>query len=269
MEIVRRTFLPAPTPGATLSAMPTPRPAADQVQHPTTLAIDVGGTGLKASVLDAHGRLAADPVRVRTPHPVDRPLLVETLVKLAQGLPAFDRVSVGFPGVVRGGVIRTAPNLGTEEFRGFDLATALSDRLERPTRVLNDADMQGFAAIRGTGVEMVITLGTGFGTSLFLDGQLGPHLELAHHPFHKGRTYEGELGDKARKKMGKKKWQRRVEEAIDELRRLTTFDHLFIGGGNAKRLSLELPDDVSLVDNTAGILGGIKLWDEGRGTRDE
>lgn len=252
--------------------MPAPHPAADQVQHPTTLAIDVGGTGLKASVLDAHGRLAAERVRVKTPHPIDPSLLVETLVKLVKPLPVFDRVSVGFPGVVRGGVIRTAPNLGTEEFRGFDLATALSERLEKPTRVLNDADMQGFAAIRGKGVEMVVTLGTGFGTSMFLDGLLGPHLELAHHPFHKGRTYEEELGDKARKKMGKKKWQRRVVEATDELRRLTNFDHLFIGGGNAKKLSLDLPEDVSLVDNTAGILGGIKLWnekrDEGRETRD-
>jgi polyphosphate glucokinase len=251
--------------------MVTPKPASDvaDLEHPTTLAIDVGGTGLKASVLDAQGRLAADRVRVKTPHPIDPPLLVEILVKLATPLPAFDRVSVGFPGVVRGGVIRTAPNLGTEAFRGFDLAQALTERLGKPARVLNDADMQGFAAIRGVGIEMVITLGTGFGTSMFLDGRLGPHLELAHHPFHKGRTYEEELGDKARKKMGKKKWQRRVTEAIDELRRLTTFDHLYIGGGNAKKLSLKLPDDVSLVDNTAGILGGIKLWDEKRDERRE
>lgn len=240
------------------------RPATDtpEPEHPTTLAIDVGGTGLKASVLDATGRLAADRVRVRTPHPIDPALLVETLVTLVKSLPAFDRVSVGFPGVVRSGVIRTAPNLGTDAFRGFDLAAALSERFGKPVRVLNDADMQGFAAIRGQGVEMVVTLGTGFGTSMFLDGALGPHLELAHHPFHKGHTYEEELGEPARKKLGKKKWNRRVEEAIDELRRLTTFDHLYIGGGNAKKLELELPGDVSLVDNTAGILGGIRLWRE-------
>lgn len=234
---------------------------ASSPERPTTLAIDVGGTGLKASVLDAKGQLAAPRLRIKTPHPIDPDLLLETLVKLVTPLPAFDRVSVGFPGVVRSGVIRTAPNLGTDTFRGVNLAEALEKRLGKPTRVLNDADMQGFAAIRGQGVEMVITLGTGFGTSLFLDGQLGPHLELAHHPFHKARTYEEELGDKARKKQGKKKWQRRVLEAIDELRKLTNFDHLYIGGGNAKRLGRKLPDDVSLVDNTAGILGGIKLWE--------
>ena len=109
---------------------------------------------------------------------------------------------------------------------------------------------------------MVITLGTGFGSSIFLEGKLGPHLELAHHPFHKGKTYEDELGDKARKRLGKKKWSRRVIAAVDELRKLTAFDHLYIGGGNAKKLDLELPEDVSLVDNSAGVLGGIKLWEE-------
>ena len=244
-----------------------PRKDPATLERPTTLAIDVGGTGLKASVLDAQGQLAANRVRVKTPHPIDPALLVSTLVTLVKVLPEFDRVSVGFPGVVRSGVIRTAPNLGTDRFRDFDLAQALGEAWGKPVRVLNDADMQGFAVMKGKGVEMVITLGTGFGTSLFLDGALGPHLELAHHSFHKGRTYEEELGDKARKKLGKKKWQRRVAEAIDELRRLTTFDHLYIGGGNAKRLDLELPGDVSLVDNTAGILGGIKLWEEKRDRR--
>ena len=231
-------------------------------ERPATLAIDVGGTGLKATVLDAQGNMIAERVRVKTPHPVDPPLLVDTLADLAKPLPPFDRVSVGFPGVVRSGVIRTAANLGDEAFRGFDLAGALSKRLGKPVRVINDADMQGFAAIRGQGVEVVITLGTGFGSSIFLEGKLGPHLELAHHPFHKGKTYEDELGDKARKRLGKKKWSRRVIAAVDELRKLTAFDHLYIGGGNAKKLDLELPEDVSLVDNSAGVLGGIKLWEE-------
>ncbi len=230
-------------------------------QGPFTLAIDVGGTGLKASVLDATGNLAADRVRVRTPRPIDPGILVGALATLTKSLPAFDRVSVGFPGVVRDGVVRTAPNLDTEAFRGFDLAAALTRRLGKPTRVLNDADMQGFGAIRGTGVEMVVTLGTGFGTALFLDGALGPHLELAHHPFHKGRTYEDELGEDGRKRLGEKKWNRRLAAAIDELRSLTAFDHLYLGGGNARRVDLELPEDVTVVDNSAGILGGIRLWE--------
>jgi|SRR6185436_5160631 len=228
---------------------------------PATLAIDIGGSGLKATVLDPRGEMMADRVRVETPRPIDSFILVDALDELARPCPPFDRVSVGFPGVVRGGVIRTAPNLGTDKFAGFNLAGALEERFEKPVRVINDADMQGYGAIRGDGVEMVITLGTGMGSALFVNGRLAPHLELAHHPFHRGRSYEHEVGDKARRRFSKRKWNKRVLEAIERLRELTSFDHLYIGGGNAKRLEIELPADVSIVDNTAGVLGGIRLWE--------
>jgi polyphosphate glucokinase len=185
---------------------------------------------------------------------------VRIIAGLAKGLPRFDRVSVGFPGVVRGGVVRTAPNLGTARCRGFNLAGALSRRLKKPVRVENDADVQGLAAVKGRGVEMVITLGTGFGSSIFVDGKLGPHLELAHHQFRKGKTYEEELGEVARKRRGNRYWLHRVDDAIESLRELTNFDHLYIGGGNARLVTQDLPSDVSLVSNTAGIIGGVKLW---------
>jgi polyphosphate glucokinase len=99
------------------------------------------------------------------------------------------------------------------------------------------------------------------GSALFLDGVLAPHLELAHHPFHRGRTYEDELGEAARCRFSKRKWHKRLLEAIERLRALTDFDHLYIGGGNARRVEVELPADVSLVDNSAGVKGGIKLWE--------
>jgi polyphosphate glucokinase len=127
-------------------------------------------------------------------------------------------------------------------------------------RVLNDAEMQGLAVIKGEGVEMVITLGTGFGSSLFVDGRRGAHLELAHHPFRKGETYDEQLGNAARKKVGGKKWNKRVKKAIKTMRVLTNFDHLYIGGGNSKRVTLELDPDVSLVSNEAGIAGGLAVW---------
>jgi polyphosphate glucokinase len=206
--------------------------------------------------------MLCDRARVETPSDLTPQLLVETLAALVAPLPAYDRVSVGFPGVVTNGVVHTAPNLGTEAFRGFDLAGALAARLGKPARVLNDADMQGYAAISGKGVEMVITLGTGFGTALFMNGHLAPHLELAHHPFRKGETYEEQVGEAARKKVGKEKWSKRVIRAIDQLRALVNFDRLYVGGGNAKKLTLALPPDCTPVDNTAGILGGIKLWSE-------
>jgi polyphosphate glucokinase len=188
---------------------------------------------------------------------------VETVVKLTADLPSYDRVSVGFPGVVRRGVVKTAANLNPKAFPGFDLKDALEKRFGKPVRVINDADMQGYGAIKGQGVEMVVTLGTGVGTALFCDGKLAPHLELAHHPFRRRRTYEDELGESARRRFSARKWHKRLSEAIERWRALTSFDHLYIGGGNAKRVEMELPPDVSLVDNSAGVLGGIKLWEDG------
>jgi polyphosphate glucokinase len=104
---------------------------------------------------------------------------------------------------VRGGVTETAVNLDPD-WVGFDLATALSQRLDKPARVINDADMQGLGAISGKGVELVITLGTGFGAALFLDGKLVPNLEMGHHQFRKEETYEQQLGRAALEKGGRK-----------------------------------------------------------------
>jgi len=225
-----------------------------------TLAIDVGGTGLKASIVDESGRLLTDRARIDTPVGAPPKEIVQALVQLVQPLGAYDRVSVGFPGVVRDGRVLTAPNLGNKGWKGFDLCGALGKALAKPVRVANDADVQGLAVISGKGVEMVITLGTGFGTGLYLDGRVGPHLELSHHPFRKGETYDEQLGNAARKDIGKKKWNKRVRQAIDNLRTLTNFDHLYIGGGNAKKLEIELPPDVKIVGNDCGVRGGAKLW---------
>jgi polyphosphate glucokinase len=227
-----------------------------------TLAIDVGGTGLKASVLDETGRMMADRVRVETPVGATPGVIVNTLVKLVQQLPSFDRVSVGFPGVVRDGHVRTAPNLRNKGWRGYDLAGALQKRLGKPVRIINDADMQGLGVIRGKGIEMVVTLGTGFGTGLYWNGRVAPHLEIAHHPFRKDEDYDQQLGEAARQKIGNKKWKRRVQEAIVTLRNLVNFDRLYVGGGNAKKIDFKLDPDVVIVDNKAGIEGGIALWQQ-------
>jgi polyphosphate glucokinase len=226
-----------------------------------TLAIDIGGSHLKASVLSEEGTPMVDRVRVDTPVGAPPESVVDALAELVEPLPPYDRVSVGFPGVVRNGTVRLAPpNLDNAEWAGFNLAEALAGKLHKPVRVLNDAEMQGLAVIKGEGVEMVITLGTGFGSSLFVDGRRGAHLELAHHPFRKGETYDEQLGNAARKKVGGKKWNKRVKKAIKTMRVLTNFDHLYIGGGNSKRVTLELDPDVSLVSNEAGIAGGLAVW---------
>src|SRR2546423_187077 len=224
------------------------------------LSIDIGGSGLKAAILDLNGDMLSERVRVETPKSLVPDGLLQALVKLVEPLSGYDVVSVGFPGVVRKGVIITAPNLGTKQLKGFNLQMALEKQLGKPVRVLNDADMQGFAAIKGEGVEMVITLGTGFGTALFLDGDLGPHLEISHIPFRDGEDFDQQVGNEARKKIGKKRWNRRVQRAIKNLRILTNFDRLYIGGGNADKLKLELEPDIEVISNDNGVRGGAWLW---------
>ena len=237
-------------------------PRRKSTSHVSTLAIDIGGTRIKATVLDYDGGMVAERVRVETPDPCPPEVLIASVKKLVGQLPEFARISVGFPGVVRKGRVMAAHNLGTELWKGFNLAHALEQLLKKPVRVINDADMQGLGAIKGEGVEMVITLGTGFGSSLFEDGEIAPHLELAHHPFRNGETYEEQLGLRAFEEVGKKRWNRRTLRAIKTLRTLTNFDHLYIGGGNAEFISFELAPDISIIPNTLGMTGGIWLWRE-------
>ncbi|HET9076554.1 MAG TPA: ROK family protein [Acidimicrobiales bacterium] len=249
---------------------------------PDTLAIDIGGTGLKASVLDGTGQMEHARVRCDTPYPLSPQKLVIELQDLIRQLPAFDRVSVGFPGMVRNGRILSAPHFVSPDGPGgvpepklvdawhrFDLAAALEQATGKPAKVANDADLQGAAVVEGTGFEAVLTLGTGVGTAFFLDGQLLPHFEFAHHPLRKGKTYNEVLGEAARERSGTKKWRVRVFEMVETMRALTFFDHCFIGGGNSARLGTDLPDGVSVVDNNAGILGGIKLWERTLGMAGE
>ncbi len=251
------------------SADPTAAP-----QHPFTLAVDIGGTGLKASVLDGSGAMVADRVKIPTPYPLPPDKLVASLKRLVAPLPAAERASVGFPGMVRDGLVLSCPHFVTVSGPGsaidhhlvrlwdrFDLATALHQEFGVPTKVANDADIQGAAVVRGEGLELVVTLGTGFGTGLFYNGELLPHLEIAHQPFRKGEDYDDQLGEATRKEIGEDRWNKRVTKAIANMRALTAFDHLYIGGGNSRRvLRNHLPDDVTVVDNTAGILGGFRLW---------
>ena len=241
----------------------------------TTLVIDIGGTGLKASVLDARGVMLTHRVRIPTTYPCPPDELVAQLGQLVDPLPTFDRVSVGFPGVVRGGVILSAPHFITAHGPGtridkqlktawnrFDLASALSQSLDRPVRIVNDADLQGLDAITGRGVEVAITLGTGLGLSVFDNGHPGPHLELAHHRFRKGETYDEQVGNDARKRIGKRRWNKRILRLIKNLDALAFYDHLYIGGGNARHVTCKLGPNITIIDANAAILGGIKLWEQ-------
>src|SRR4029079_17099043 len=178
---------------------------AAQKKGKRTLAVDIGGTGLKALVLDERGDKLTERVRIETPRPATPEAIVSAIVELVKPIAPFDRVSVGFPGVVVGGATRTAPNLDPG-WKNFELRESLEARLKRPVRVLNDAGVQGFGVIDGKGVEMVLTLGTGMGCALYIDGKYVPNLELAHHPFRGKKTYEEYVGGAALEEVGKKKW---------------------------------------------------------------
>jgi polyphosphate glucokinase len=226
-----------------------------------TLAVDIGGTGLKALILDHEGNAITERARVATPRPATPEALIPEIQTLVMSLGAFDRVSVGFPGVVIDGVTRTAPNLH-ETWLGFELALALQHRLGKPVRVLNDAGVQGYAVIKSIGVELLLTLGTGMGCAVYHNGIYVPNLELAHHPFRNRKTYEEYIGVKALEKIGKKKWNKRVHEVVQQVRTIWNPTRLYLGGGNAKHLKFELPPDVEITDNIAGLIGGIALWRE-------
>ncbi len=227
-----------------------------------TLAIDIGGTGLKASVLDGLGRMVEKHVRVPTPYPLSPAKLVEALVKLTAPLTAYDRISIGFPGVVRDGRIITAPHFQGKSWVDYPLAETLAHRLGKPARLLNDAEVQGLGIIKGQGLEVVLTLGTGVGSAIFSNGALTPHLELAQHPIHKDETYNEYVGNAARQALSGKKWNKRVLKVIEHVYSLVHYDTLYLGGGNAARVTVTLPDNIHIASNDAGITGGIRLWDE-------
>jgi len=253
--------IPAGRPVAKAAVVKLPTPTTLSVPKPiTTLAVDVGGTGIKATVLDEKGKMITERQKIKTPHNATPKKVIAIIEDLAKMAGEFDRASVGFPGVIKNGVVYTAANLG-KGWKGFDLEKALKKEFEVPVRIANDADVQGLGCVTGHGDELVITLGTGFGSVLFVDGHR-IHLELGHHPFHNGKTYEDELGIKAFRKKGKKKWNRLLREAIDELTKTFNYDRLYIGGGNAEAIDFKLPQNVKIVSNTDGLLGGIKLWQD-------
>ena len=242
-----------------------PNPAGEaappQVQAARTMAVDIGGSGVKAMLLDEHGKPATDRLRAKTPDPSTPANIIAIIADFAKQLGDFDRVSVGYPGVIKKGVVYTAANLD-KKWIEFPLGDSLSKALGKPVRVANDAVVQGLGAVSGVGVELVITLGTGLGAGLYLDGVPIPSLEMGHHPFRHGLTYEDELGRRALEKSGKKKWNKRVGEAIDQLYHLFFYDRIYIGGGNAKEINIKLPKNAEVISNQDGILGGIKLWDK-------
>ena len=228
--------------------------------RPWTLCFDIGGTNVKANVVASDGEAVGDASVAPTPRPAVPSALLDAMAKVAEGRD-YDRIAVGFPGVVCEGVVDTAPNLD-DGWSGFALAARVASRLGAEARVANDADLHGLGLVAGKGVEMLFTLGTGLGSAVYVDGTLVPNLELGHHPFGDGHTYEERISGAALRAIGVELWRQRIRETIDQVRRIWNFRHLYIGGGNARLLtSDDMSADASLIDYQAGILGAAKLFD--------
>ncbi|SCE97682.1 polyphosphate glucokinase [Micromonospora matsumotoense] len=242
-----------------------------------TLAVDCGGGGIKGSVLDGGGNLRAPVLRVDTPYPLPPELFVKMLVELAGRFPRADRITVGMPGMIRHGVVVATPHYVTRsgprsrvdpdllaEWSGYDARRAVTEAFGMPALVLNDAEVHGAGVVAGTGCELVLTLGTGLGSALFDGGRLAPHLELSHAPVRWGTTYDTYVGEPERRRLGDAFWSRRIRQVVDGLRPVFRWDRLYLGGGNSRLIRPEqvarMGDDVVIVPNTAGIVGGVRAW---------
>ena len=227
-----------------------------------TLAVDIGGGSIKLMALGPDGEPVTETLSRPTPKPPTPDAVFALIRDMADTLPPHRRVSVGFPGVVKAGVAFNAPNLGDELWRGVSLSDRLAELLERPVRALNDVDMQGLGVVRGEGVELVLTLGTGMGAALFTDGSLVPNLELGHHPLRDGQTYEDLVRDSELKRVGPAEWTERVVHALEQIEPIFNYDLLHLGGGNVQNLQCELPENVRAFTLAEAMRGALKVWDD-------
>ena len=244
----------------------------------TTLTVDCGGTGIKASVLDKTGKVLIDFPYLKTPYPLSPSKLIGIIQDFVKADLRIKRVTVGLPGMIRNGKVvviphyintngpRSAvdPNL-KKAWYGFDMQSILQKRLKIPTLVLNDAEVHAAAVIEGNGLETVLTFGTGLGSAIFSDGNLAPHLEISHATIRYGKSIDTWIGEQARRRMGNQLWSRRVKSLIQELYPMIIWDKLYIGGGNAQRISKSALKSfdykVKIIPNSAGVTGGVKAWD--------
>jgi polyphosphate glucokinase len=210
--------------------------------------IDVGGSGIKGAPVDTEtGELTRERTRVKTPKPATPEAIVAKAVEVVRGSGWDGPVGCGFPAVVKDGVVRTAANID-EAAIGFDLQGRLEQELGEPVRVINDGDAAGLAEMRwgaGKGVKgvvLMLTLGTGIGTSLFVEGRLVPNTELGHIEI-RGKDAEHHAADSARKRddLSWREYAGRLDEYLHRIEDLLWPDLIIVGGGISKKSEKFLP----------------------------
>jgi polyphosphate glucokinase len=239
------------------------------------LAIDVGATNIKFARVDAQGRLRSSLKRRPTPHPCTPDRLVEWIVQRCQNF-VVDRVGVGFPGefedghVIRPGNLSRVGGVGTaidtrldEQWVGFGLEQALRVRTGRDVRVVNDATLAALGCCRGEGNELVVTLGTGCGIALQVEGERRRIRDLGRIEFDAGRTFDQALGERARARDDAA-WRGDVLDAVDALAKEFDASVVYLAGGNARRISTEMfassPYEIAIAGNEASLRGAARLF---------
>ncbi len=203
--------------------------------------LDVGGSGIKGAPVDiSTGTLLSERFRIPTPQPATPAAMIAVAAEVVAHFDWHGPIGCGFPAVVKGGVVHTAANID-QSWIGYDLQRALEDAVGQSVRAVNDADAAGMAEIRwgaGRGVEgvvLMVTLGTGIGTALFVKGQLVPNTELGHIEI-RGKEAENRAAARVReqKDLSWKEYASRVDEYLDTMERLFWPDLIIIGGGISK-----------------------------------
>lgn len=212
------------------------------------LVVDVGGTHVKVL---ATGQ--SEPLKLDSGPTLTAAEMAAGVRSAAAGW-AYDVVSIGYPGPVRGGRPAAEPhNLGPG-WVAFDYEAAFG----RPVRILNDAAMQALGSYEG-GRMLFLGLGTGLGSALVVDGLVQP-LELAHLPYRHGRTFEEYVGVAGLDRLGAKRWRKRVADVVARLSAAVQADYVVLGGGNVKKLDTPPPGAV-LGENAHAFVGGLRLWE--------
>jgi polyphosphate glucokinase len=245
------------------------------VTHDDLLAIDIGATNIKFARVDGTGHLQSSVKRRPTPYPCTPERLVEWIVQRAQHI-AVQRVGVGFPGefedghVVRPGNLSRPGGVGTDLdddldqlWTGYALQDTLRDRTGCDVRVVNDATLAALGCSRGVGTELVVTLGTGCGLALRVEGERRRVRDLGRTQFAGARTYDQALGERARS-ADEEEWRSDVRTAVSGLAEEFGASKVFLAGGNARRIPRDLfegvPFELEIAGNEASLRGAARLF---------
>ena len=243
--------------------------------RPAAFGIDIGGSGIKGAPVDlVVGEFSADRVRIPTPQPATPAAVAETVKKLVDSfhLPEDLPLGVTFPAVIQHGIARSAANVD-DSWIGTDVRKVVAKATGRRVLAVNDADAAGFAevvygAARGhQGVVLVVTLGTGIGSCLVVDGTLVPNTELGHLEID-GYDAESRAADSARERedLDWEQWAERLQRYFRVVEDLLWPDLIVVGGGVSKKheqflplLDLRTPIVPAALRNAAGIVGAAAL----------